>query len=274
MNKFLTRSITGVVLVLIMITAILLSKYSFAVLFIIITLVGIFEYISLLKKSEVKINIIPLVLVSVTVFILSFFVAQGILQYKFLLLILPAIFFIIAAELYRKKTKPLENIGLSIFGIVYIAIPLSLINFIVFNKIFGHNNYSPNLLITLFALIWIYDSGAYFFGVTFGKNRLFERISPKKSWEGAFGGASIAIVASFFASSFIPEIEQIHWIFIASITIVSATFGDLSESMIKRYFNVKDSGNVLPGHGGVLDRFDSLLFVIPCIIAYIEIFVK
>lgn len=274
MNKFLTRSLTGIILVTVMISAIVLSKYSFALLFIVILLVGIFEYKALIKHSGIKLNLIPILFISVSVFVLSFLIAQGIIEFKYLIFIFPSLLFIIAAELYRKEPQPLENISLSIFGVIYIALPIALINFLVFNDILGNNAYSPKLLIALFALIWIYDSGAYLFGVTLGKHRLFERISPKKSWEGAIGGSIVAIIASIFVSKLIPEIELIHWVFIAIITIITATFGDLSESMLKRYFNVKDSGNVLPGHGGVLDRFDSLFFVVPGVITYIEIFIR
>jgi len=129
------------------------------------------------------------------------------------------------------------------------------------------------LLIALFSLIWIYDSGAYLVGVSIGKHRLFERISPKKSWEGAIGGTVFAVAAAYFISGLIPEIKMIHWIAISVVLVISATFGDLTESMFKRYFGIKDSGHILPGHGGMLDRFDSLFFVVPAVFAYIKIFI-
>ena len=151
---------------------------------------------------------------------------------------------------------------------------MSLINFLVFPEILGGNNYTPKLLIALFSLIWIYDSGAYLVGVSIGKHRLFERISPKKSWEGAIGGTLTAILAAYFISVFVPEIDLIHWIAISMLTVISSTFGDLTESMFKRFFAIKDSGNLFPGHGGVLDRFDSLFFAVPVVVMYLKLFVE
>jgi len=136
------------------------------------------------------------------------------------------------------------------------------------------NTYTPKLLIAVFVLIWIYDSGAYLVGVSIGKHRLFERISPKKSWEGAIGGTLTAMLAAYFISGFIPEIKLVHWLAISILTVVSSTFGDLTESMFKRYFGIKDSGNILPGHGGILDRFDSLFFAAPFVVTYLKLIIE
>jgi len=205
---------------------------------------------------------------------ISFFVAKGVLEATYFLLLFPFFLIIMAAELYRKKQKPIENIAVTIFSIVYLAIPISLINFLVFTEILPTNDFSSKLLIALFAIIWTYDSGAYLFGVSMGKHRLFERISPKKSWEGAIGGTLTAMVAAYFISSYIPEIQIIHWMAISILTVISSTYGDLTESMFKRYFGIKDSGQILPGHGGVLDRFDSLLFAVPVIVLYLKIIIE
>mgnify|MGYP000356768344 FL=1 len=110
--------------------------------------------------------------------------------------------------------------------------------------------------------------------MTFGRNRLFQRISPKKSWEGAIGGALAAIGAAWtIYHFFIPSIALYHWIILAVITVISATFGDLTESLFKRQFNLKDSSNFLPGHGGMLDRFDSLFFAVPSVVLYFKLFI-
>ena len=123
-------------------------------------------------------------------------------------------------------------------------------------------------------IIWVHDSGAYLVGVSIGRHRLFERISPKKSWEGAIGGTLTAILAAWFIAKYIPEISLLHWIIISVLVVVFSTFGDLTESMFKRYFGIKDSGNILPGHGGILDRFDSLLFAAPVLVAYLKLFIE
>lgn len=274
MKKLITRTITGIVLVFIMLTAIIASQYSFASLFLIILAAGMIEFSGLFRESDVKPNKFIGFAASIFLFVVSFLIAKGIIEIRYFLGLLPFFLLIMAAELYRKKDKPIENIAVTVFSIIYLAVPISLINFLVFSEILNSNSYSPKLLIALFSLIWIYDSGAYLVGVSIGKHRLFERISPKKSWEGAIGGTLIAIAASYFISGFIPEIKLQHWIAISILTVVSSTFGDLTESMFKRYFGIKDSGNILPGHGGILDRFDSLFFAAPVVVMYLKLFVE
>jgi len=274
LKKLVTRTITGIVLVIVMLTAIIASQYSYALLFLIILIGGISEYSNLFKDSEVKPNKGLSYSISVVIFSISFLIAQGTLGTNYLFCFFPMMLIILAAELYRKKAKPLENMAATIFSVTYLAMPLALIHFLVFPEILPGNNFSPKILIALFSLIWIYDSGAYLVGVSIGKHRLFERISPLKSWEGAIGGTLIAIGAGYFISGYIPEIKMIHWIAISVLTVVSSTFGDLSESMLKRYFGIKDSGNILPGHGGVLDRFDSLFFAAPVVVTYLKLFVE
>lgn len=274
MKKLITRTITGIVLVLVMLTAIIVSEYSYAVLILVILGVGINEFTILYRQTEIKPNNILNYLISGIAFILSFFVAQGTIASKYLWVLFPFILIVMAAELYRKKEKPAENIAITLLSILYLTLPLSLINFLVFPNLQGDHNYTSKLLIALFAIIWIHDSGAYLVGVSIGRHRLFERISPKKSWEGAIGGTLIAVGASYFIAQYIPEVTINHWIFISFLVVVSATFGDLTESMFKRYFGIKDSGNILPGHGGILDRFDSLFFAVPVFVTYLEIFVK
>lgn len=274
MKKLVTRTITGVVFVFVMLTAIIASQYSYALLFLLILIEGIAEFFSLFKQSEVKPNRLLSYSFSILFFLTTFLIARGTIEIKYFFGLLPLFLIIMAAELYRKNEKPVENIAVTIFSIIYLAVPLSLVNFLVFPELLHSNSYAPRLLIALFALIWTYDSGAYLVGVSIGKHRLFERISPKKSWEGAIGGILTAIAASWFISGYIPEIKLIHWIAISILTVVSSTFGDLTESMFKRYFGIKDSGNILPGHGGVLDRFDSLFFAAPVIVVYMKLFIE
>ncbi len=274
MKKLITRTITGIVLVLVMLTAILASEYSYALLFFVILAVSQYEFAHLFNQSKVKPNQCLSYLGSIVLFVTTFLIAKGVIEIKYFLGILPFFLIIMAAELYRKKENPVENIAVTIFSIVYLAVPLSLINFLVFPEMLNPNTYTPKLLIALFSLIWIYDSGAYLVGVSIGKHRLFERISPKKSWEGAIGGTIIAIGASYFVCHFIPEIKLIHWIVISIIMVISSTFGDLTESMFKRHFGIKDSGSILPGHGGALDRFDSLFFAAPVIVVYLKLFIE
>lgn len=274
MKKLITRSITGFLLVLVILAAIWAGEYTFGALFLVILGGGVWEFSKFYAKTEIKPTIWLSYLLSFILFITSFGVAKGLFNEKFFLLIFPLILVVMATELFRNKKKPLENIAVAIFGFVYLAIPISMLNFLVFPGIYPEKNYTPNLLIALFSLIWIYDSAAYLFGVSMGKHRLFERISPKKSWEGAIGGAVTAIGTAYIISGFIPEITSFHWMVIGLLTVVSSTFGDLTESMFKRQLGIKDSGQILPGHGGVLDRFDSLLFAVPVIVLYLKIFIE
>ncbi len=274
MKKLITRTITGVVLVLFILSAILASQYSYVLLFLLILAGSLIEFSGFFNKTSVNPNKGLSLPISFILFLGTFFIARNKLPLSYISILFPMLLAIMAAELYRKKEKPIENIAVTIFSIIYLAIPLSLTNFLVFSKLINQNSYSPNLLIALFVLIWAYDSGAYLFGVSFGKHRLFERISPKKSWEGAIGGTLTAVLAAYLISGFIPEIKLVHWIAISLLTVVSSTFGDLTESMFKRYFGIKDSGRILPGHGGVLDRFDSFFYAAPVIFMYLKLFIE
>lgn len=273
MKKLITRAITGIVLVAVMLTSILASEYSFAVLFLLILSISIYEFNHLFKQTEISPNQFFNHFVSVALFVITFLIARGTFGMKYLAVIFPLLLMAMAAEMYRKKSRPVENIASTLFSIIYTALPLSLINFLVFPDFLGKTGYTPTLLIALFCMIWVYDSGAYLVGVSIGRHRLFERISPKKSWEGAIGGTIIVMTASWFLSEFIPEIKPAHWVVMSGLVVVSATFGDLTESMFKRYFGIKDSGHILPGHGGMLDRFDSLFFVVPAVFMYMKLFI-
>ena len=147
-------------------------------------------------------------------------------------------------------------------GVVYVALPLSLLTFLAFDT---NNQYSYHLILSLFILVWLSDVGGYFAGVNFGKHKLLERISPKKTWEGVAGGLVLCIVGAYILSQFLPTMNIYMWLVLGVLVSISSIIGDLIESMLKRSANIKDSGNVLPGHGGILDRFDSVLFVIPIV---------
>ena len=177
---------------------------------------------------------------------------------------------ILILELFKKGDNAIRNISNTFLGQIYIALPLMFLSLLSLKDNFdGTMIYNPILLMSFFSLIWIYDTGAYIFGITLGKHRLFERISPKKSWEGAIGGAIMALIASVGINYLFPgNLSLIQWLGFALITVVFGTFGDLVESMMKRYMNVKDSGQLIPGHGGILDRIDSSLVAAPAVVIY------
>lgn len=164
------------------------------------------------------------------------------------------------AGLYLKEESPIISWAYSAFNIIYIAVPLAILSVIY--------SFNPYLTLILFALIWINDTGAFLVGCTIGKHKMFPRISPKKSWEGFWGGFVLCIIACAAANAICQSEELAQWTILGAIASVFATWGDLVESLIKRTVGVKDSGNIMPGHGGILDRIDSLLMVSPAILAY------
>lgn len=264
MKNLIQRAITGFLFVGAIIGSISLGKEVFALLFLIVTILTLREFYSLTSNSSAfsKISAIAAgVFLYSTASLWSYSTLWALLAlgiYTLLCLV------VVIAELYAQKENPLHNWAYFFLGQVYVVVPFTLLNTI-------NNAFEPIYLLALFILIWTYDSGAYLFGITLGKHRLFERISPKKSWEGAIGGLLAACGASLIFAHFSASLSPVTWLGFASLVVVAGTFGDLTESLLKRTLNIKDSGNILPGHGGMLDRFDSLLFATPVIIIYLAL---
>lgn len=266
MNNFLQRTLSGLSFVVIVVGSILISPYTFAFVFVIITAWTVHEFHKLTNvQSQIEVSPILAVTGSVILFLTSFFFASGLLRYFIYFVYALYVVMILILELYRKKENPLHNWAYFLLGQVCIALPFSLLNYILYID----KTYHPWLLIAMFATIWLYDTGAYLVGMAIGKYKMFERISPKKTWEGFAGGALVALLVGYVCSIFITDISLVSWLFFAVIVVVFGTFGDLMESLMKRTVHVKDSGNVIPGHGGLLDRFDSMLMVAPAIFIYL-----
>ncbi|MCK9163483.1 MAG: phosphatidate cytidylyltransferase [Bacteroidales bacterium] len=269
MNNFTKRTITGAVYVIAVISAIMFNPIVLSVFFGLIALISLYEFY---KNSKIKQiftqNILGFAL-AITVYLsfaLKAFQLNNIYPIALSLLLT---FLIFIFELYNKKGNPFTNIGYTILGIVYIVIPMGLTNYIV-NPTLSPNTFIPILLLSVFILAWSNDTFAYMVGVKFGKNRLFERISPKKSWEGFFGGFIAVQIASIILYKFTnTPLFFYDWMIIGAIVSIIGTYGDLVESMFKREIGVKDSGNLLPGHGGFLDRFDIMFFTIPFVFTYL-----
>ena len=168
-------------------------------------------------------------------------------------------------ELYRKSATPIANIASSLMGALYVAMPMSLL--LVIPMLLGGGEWNPWIVLFYVFIIWANDVFAYLFGITLGRHRLFERISPKKSWEGFFGGLAGAVAMGYVAALVI-EANPIAWMGLALVAAISGVFGDLVESLMKRSVDVKDSGNIIPGHGGWLDRFDALILSAPFVFIY------
>lgn len=270
MNNFVQRALTGTVFVAVLVSAIVSNQIIFSGLFFVITILGLSEFFKLWSNRGKELQHYFGIVLGVLTYSGLAAVANQLIKAEFLLLLLPLVMGLFIAELYRNKPSPFENIALTLLSILYIAIPFGLLNFLYLPT----NSYFYILLLTYFVLLWINDTFAYLIGMTFGKHRLFERISPKKSWEGSIGGGLTTILVVWVFSRYEISIPFIHWAVIASIVVITGTLGDLVESMMKRSLEIKDSGNILPGHGGILDRFDAVLISVPIVFVYVELFVK
>ncbi len=268
MNNLIKRTLSGALFVLIIIGAILLNQYVFAVVFALISGFSLYEFHKITNNNaDVNVNKWASMLGGVLLFICSFLYASDRLPSIVFLLYGVYLIAIVTSELYRRKNNAIHNWAYFFLGQAIIALPFSLLNFILFI-----HNYQPFILLSVFITIWVNDTGAYLTGVNFGKHRLFKRISPKKSWEGFIGGALFALLSGYVFSQLIPvEISLINWIVISEIIVLFSTFGDLNESLLKRTIGVKDSGNFMPGHGGLLDRFDSMLLAAPAVFIYLSL---
>lgn len=274
-NNFIQRAITGILFVAIITGCILYDPLAFGTLFVIASALTIREFGHLVNQGgEVSINKTITMLGGAYLFlaIMGFCIdaAGSNIFIPYLLLLI----YLMISELYLKKKNPVLNWAFSMLSQLYIALPFALLNVLAF-----HNDdtattsisYNPILPLSVFIFLWLNDTGAYCFGSLFGKHRLFERISPKKSWEGSIGGGVVAIASGFLLGYFFPVMPMLEWAGLALVVVIFGTWGDLTESLLKRQLQVKDSGNILPGHGGMLDRFDSSLMAIPAAVVYLYI---
>jgi len=268
-NNLLLRTITGIFFVGIVVSSVIFNPLFFAGLFFCVSLLGLHEFYKLLQKGG-KFPQTCLGLISGGLLFAGLAaVANNLIEAKNLYVLVPLIAISFIIELYRNKPSPFENVALTLVGVLYIALPFGLMNFFYLPGL----HYTFIILLGFFVILWINDTFAYLFGSAFGKHRLFERISPKKSWEGSIGGALVSIIAVWLFASFDHSLSLIQWITITVIIVISGTLGDLVESMLKRSLNCKDSGTLLPGHGGILDRFDAVLISAPLIFVYIQFFI-
>jgi phosphatidate cytidylyltransferase len=206
----------------------------------------------------------------IIIFTLSFLVGIGHLDHKFYFLIFPLASLVFFIKLYRKSDKkPFTGVAFTFLGIFYVAVPFALLNVAAFSV---DDEFQYEVIVGSLFILWASDTGAYFAGTKFGRTKLFERVSPKKSWEGFLGGAALAYLVAYILSNYFNSILEWQWLCIATIIIIAGTYGDLVESLFKRSIEIKDSGKLLPGHGGFMDRFDGLLLSAPFIAAFLKIF--
>lgn len=256
-----TRAITGLFFVIALVLATLLNQYVFVAFF---SLIGVFaarEFFVVCKTEETKpLMALGLGTAAVLALLVSLYVL-GQIDVEYLWLILPLFSFIFIASLFLKRDKPFHDIAYTYLGIWYGAIP-----FLFFIALgFVQGSFNPYIPLGFLIILWANDTGAYLSGRAFGKTKLFERISPNKTWEGFIGGVALAVLIALNLEQYFGSLTKMQWGSVALIISVFGTLGDLVESMLKRSLGIKDSGQILPGHGGFLDRFDGLLIAAPLV---------
>lgn len=264
----LTRALSGVVFVLIVIGALIYGFIPSAILFSVIALIGTYEFYKLGKNYASPYKVSGLLL-TLSILVGSIYMLINGLTSQVLaiwLLFLP-VFTI--QTLASKSQTGLVNLSATVWGALYASLPFISILALGLIPSFAIQNFNGTLPIAVFVLTWSNDTGAYLFGRKFGKTKLFERISPNKTWEGTIGGAVFTILISYLCSILINDFAWYIWAVIAIITSVCANIGDLLESVYKRNAGVKDSGKIMPGHGGVLDRFDAIFLSAPMVLAFL-----
>jgi phosphatidate cytidylyltransferase len=265
------RTISGAVFISLLIGAVLLGPYTFLSLFFIISILSQLEFYKLVRHYNVFPSVAIGLICGITLYSTVALILIGYIPLNSIMIILPLVSIAFSIELYRQTEKPFINIAITLLGLIYAVAPFVILIMIGFygGMEFG---YSLKIILGILILQWTSDTGQYLSGRAFGKHPLFKRISPKKSWEGFIGGFIFALGVAYLISIYYTELSMINWIIIAALILIFGTMGDLVESMLKRSIDVKDSGSIMPGHGGVLDRFDALIGAIPFIYFYLAVF--
>ena len=262
------RVITGVLGAAIILTSLLWSEWTYFWVFFCICGISMVEFYRLLGVD----GHFPLKTFGTAnglfIFTMTFLVERGSVVDDYYLLVFITVSTGYLIILYEQRSlKPFLNIAVTFLGILYIAVPFALLNM----SIYYDNQYHPEIILGAILMLWASDTGAYFAGRNFGRRKLFERISPKKTWEGSIGGGIFSLSLAFLYAQYNPTLTLLQWMCISAIIVVGGTYGDLVESLFKRSLKIKDSGRVIPGHGGFLDRFDGLLIASPFIVAFVRL---
>ena len=272
MNNFIKRTLSGIGFVAIMLAALLTNKFVFGIVMLLSLVVMMREFLHMTCGSEYRYSQILSIFAGLTLFVLTYLFKGFNFPGRLVILAFIPVFVVMINSLYVKDKSRFDKFANLYTAILYIAVPWSVFNFAVFN---GCGDFNGKLLLAFFAIVWGSDVGAYLFGITLGQKygkKLFPSISPKKSWIGFWGGMLMAIaVAMILHYAGLMPFTLLHCVFLAVLLDVAGVYGDLIESQWKRHYNVKDSGNLIPGHGGLLDRFDSALIAIPIGVIYLVV---
>ena len=277
LKNLITRSITGILYVAILVTC-FLQAFDMVIVFALITGLATWEFTGLVNGyKHVNVNRLITTVAGVYFFLAVAGVNSGAVQTNAVFVpYLLTIIYLFISGLYTKSSDSVNDWAYTMLSQMYIALPLSTINVIAFRQAADGLNYYYYLLpLSIFIFLWTNDTGAYCTGSLFGKHKLFPRISPAKSWEGSIGGGILVLIVAsvmYFIESQgenLSGLNLIEWLGLGIVVVVFGTWGDLVESLLKRTLGIKDSGNILPGHGGILDRIDSSLMAIPASVVYL-----
>jgi phosphatidate cytidylyltransferase len=268
MTEINKRMLTGSGLVILVVVAVWLGFYSFTVLLLVINVLSLNEFYRLLETPAAQPSKTAGSILSISLIFSSLATLGGLVSWQCLLLNIPVAFGIFVAALYRPVTPSFQGLAITFLGIAVITLPVCFFATLPFQPSFT-GRYYFGIPIGVFLLLWTNDTMAYLVGRRFGKHPLFLRISPKKTWEGSIGGAAAALVTGYMLSRYVTILNLQEWEFLCLIIVVTGTYGDLIKALLKRSLSVKDSGTILPGHGGMLDRFDSLLGSAPFVFIYL-----
>lgn len=267
-SNFAQRALTGFFFVGAVIGCTLFTEWSFFILMFVINFLCLLEFYELVlpDKSWIE-KYLGIIAGSVTyIMFASIFSADLSLAWYYHLIPIFLIIFII--KLFENSHNEFSTLAFQVLGLLYITLPLVMLTKMGF---FNSFEYSASIPLGFFLLLWTSDTGAYLAGRSFGKHKLFERVSPKKTWEGSIGGMVLVSIVAYTLSrfDFFDAVTTIDWLIIGALVVIFGTFGDLFESLLKRNLHIKDSGTILPGHGGVLDRFDGLFLAVPAVFFYL-----
>ena len=273
MTNFVKRTISGVCFVAVMLAALLTNKIVFGVVMLLSLIVMMKEFLRMTCGKDYWFSQILSILAGATLFTLTFFFKAYNLPGKMIILAMIPVFILMINSLYVKDKSKFDKFANLYTAIVYIAVPWTVFIFAAFGS---DMHFNGTLLLSFFAIVWGSDVGAYLFGITLGQKygkKLFPSISPKKSWIGFWGGLATSVLVAFLLNKFgLLELPMMHCLILGLLIDCAGVYGDLIESQWKRYYEVKDSGNIIPGHGGLLDRFDSALVAIPLGVIYMVVF--
>ncbi len=272
MKNFITRTITGILFVVVLVAS-FLTPETMVGLFAVITGLTVWEYGGLVNEwDDIQVNRFISTVAGVYLFIAMAGFCTGMTSATVFIPYLITILYLIIAELFTKAPNPINNWAYTMLSQMYIALPFSTINVLAFQTT-GNGAFNNLLPLSVFVFLWVNDTGAYCTGSLLGKHKLFPRVSPGKSWEGSIGGAVLVLIVAALIGWLTQEHEGamsvLVWMGLGLVIVVFGTLGDLVESLFKRTLGIKDSGRILPGHGGMLDRFDSSLMAIPAAVIYI-----